>query len=149
MANADYTRIVVADPADFDTVCDLLVACCLPTEGLADHMATCLVVRQKGVIAGSVALELYGQSALLRSLAVRADQRGSGLGKALTTAALTLAADHAVANVYLLTETAPQFFSRLGFSTVSRTDVPELVRHSLEFTTACPDTAQAMHRALG
>ena len=124
MTSARMEPIVPAVSADLDAVCCLLVACGLPTDGLSDHLSTCLVVREGHEIAGSVALELYGRAALLRSLAVSQDLRGTGLGKALTAAALSLAAENAVADVYLLTETAPQFFSQLGFSNVTRADVP-------------------------
>lgn len=142
------TAVVPAAPADLDNVCSLLITCGLPTDGLADHMTTCLVIRCGEDITGSVALELYGKSALLRSLAVHPESRSTGLGKALTAAALELAAERAVSDVYLLTETAPQFFSSLGFNAVERSDVPAPVHQSLEFTTACPDTALAMHLAL-
>lgn len=148
MTHATIPSIEIAQATDLDAVCHLLTVCGLPTDGLADHMSTCLVVRTGNQITGSAALELYGRAALLRSLAVSQNSRGTGLGKALVAAALSLAVDSAVSDVFLLTETAPQFFTRLGFSIVSRADVPGPVHQSLEFTTACPDTAQAMHLSL-
>jgi amino-acid N-acetyltransferase len=50
--------------------------------------------------------------------------------------------------VFLLTETAAKFFPRFGFRAVSRADVPESVRASLEFTTACPQGALVMELSL-
>jgi hypothetical protein len=45
----------------------------------------------------------------------------------------------------LLTTTASQFFVRyFAFRPVARDAVPEAVRQSIEFTSACPSTAQAM-----
>jgi amino-acid N-acetyltransferase len=67
-----------------------------------------------------------------------------GLGQALTRAALALARERRVAAVYLLTTTADGFFTRFGFTTVAREDVPETIRQSVEFTTACPSTATVM-----
>ncbi|MGH7620943.1 MAG: arsenic resistance N-acetyltransferase ArsN2, partial [Gemmatimonadaceae bacterium] len=49
--------------------------------------------------------------------------------------------------LYLLTTTAERFFAELGFRTIDRADVPASVRGSVEFTSACPDTAVAMNRA--
>jgi len=46
--------------------------------------------------------------------------------------------------VYLLTETAPGFFERLGFERVARGTFPEEVRASWEFTSGCCDSATAM-----
>ena len=96
---------------------------------------------------GSAALEAYGGAALLRSVAVRGELRGKGLGRRLVSAALELAAERRANTVYLLTEGAEDFFVRLGFRRVARTDVgresPEVSR-SVQFTSACPESAQAM-----
>jgi N-acetylglutamate synthase-like GNAT family acetyltransferase len=46
--------------------------------------------------------------------------------------------------VYLLTTTAESYFPRFGFVTVPRAAVPEGVRTSIEFRSACPSTATAM-----
>jgi hypothetical protein len=42
----------------------------LPVDGLTDHLATTVVAREDGWIIGSAALEMYGEHALLRSVAV-------------------------------------------------------------------------------
>jgi amino-acid N-acetyltransferase len=133
-----------AGAADKAAVWQLLQACELPTEGLAEHWAAALVAWQRSAVVGSAALELYGEYALLRSVAVAAGHRGGGLGVKLAEAALDLARQHGVIEVYLLTETAAEFFPKLGFDAVSRDQVPEAVRASVEFTSACPDTALAM-----
>jgi amino-acid N-acetyltransferase len=133
-----------AAPADADAVWLLLQSCELPTEGLMEHWQTALVARQGAAVVGSVALELYGKNALLRSLAVAAGRRGEGLGRRLAQAALELARQRGVVQVYLLTETAAAFFPKLGFETVSRDQVPAAVRTSVEFTGACPESALAL-----
>ena len=133
-----------AATADLPAILALLQRAGLPHAGIADHVASALVARAHGRVVGCAALELYGVSALLRSVAVDASLRGTGLGQALTRAALDLARGRRVRAVYLLTETAGGFFPRFGFRTVSRTDVDPAVRESVEFTTACPASAQAM-----
>jgi amino-acid N-acetyltransferase len=135
--------------ADIGSVLKLLTQCCLPTEGLVEHVDTCLIARSETGVVGSVALEMYGTSALLRSLVVDPGKRGCGLGKALTAAALDLATRRGVAEVYLLTETAPRFFSRLGFQPIERANVPEPVTRSVEFISVCPLSAQAMVKLVG
>lgn len=93
---------------------------------------------------GCAALELYGDAALLRSLAVTPSQRGHGLGQRLTQVALDLARQCGVSAVYLLTETAADFFPRFGFQPIPRDAVPPSVQLSIEFTEACPVSAQVM-----
>jgi amino-acid N-acetyltransferase len=129
---------------DLGPILDVLTENQLPLDGLSDHLATTLVAREEGRVVGTAALEVYLDGALLRSVAVRPSRQGRGLGHALTTAALALAKEHRVPAVYLLTTTAAEFFPRFGFTPVTREDVPEAVRQSVEFTTACPSTATVM-----
>jgi len=129
---------------ELPTILALLDKCELPKEGLSPHLPTTLVARNGERIVGSSALELYQDCALLRSVAVEPSFRGRGLGLRLTREALELAKRHHLTNVYLLTETAAMFFSKVGFKPVARANVPQDIRRSIEFTTLCPDTAQVM-----
>jgi amino-acid N-acetyltransferase len=118
----------------------LLEECELPKEGVATHPSITLVARKGKEIAGCSALELYQEFALLRSVAVKPSFRKRGLALKLTRAALDLAKRYQVTKVYLLTETASTFFSKVGFIPVPRSDVPENIQRTTEFTTLCPDT---------
>jgi amino-acid N-acetyltransferase len=93
---------------------------------------------------GCAALELYGAAALLRSVAVSPEARGTGLGQRLVAAALDRAHRLGVTSVYLLTETAAGFFPRFGFRAVERATVPVALQASVEFRAACPASATAM-----
>ena len=126
----------------------LLDECELPKEGLAAHVSTTLVARNQSELVGCCALELFQEYALLRSVAVKPSYRSQGLGGRLTRSALDLAMRHKISNLYLLTESANTFFSRLGFEPISRCDVPETVQRSVEFTTLCPDSAMVMTMSL-
>jgi len=140
--------ITPAAPADLPGILELLAASKLPRAGIEAHVATTLVARDDSSVVGSVALELYGSAALLRSVAVATPLRGRGLGAALTLAALDLARRYRVRSVYLLTETAGQFFPKFGFRAIARTEVEPAVLESQEFTTACPKTALVMVKQL-
>ena len=133
-----------ARDAELPAVLTLLEQAGLPPDGLSDHMATTLVTRDMNRIVGSAALELYGNAALLRSVAVDQRWRGQGLGQQLTGAALDLARQHDVDMVYLLTETATDFFPRFGFQPIERSAVAEVVQRSVEFTSACPTSAAVL-----
>lgn len=136
--------IAPVDPAEVAELEQLVGASGLPLEDLRSHLDTTLVARQGNAIVASATLEMYAPDALLRSVAVALASRGRGLGLAIVRATLGLASRLGVTRVYLLTETAPDFFPRLGFETVSRDSVPTLVRHSVEFTSVCPASAVVM-----
>ena len=141
-----HTAVVIeaANVEDLPAILALLQKSGLPQDGLSDHVATTLVAREDHAIVGSAALELYGTVALLRSLAVADQLRGQGLGQQLTKEVLKLSEQHGVTLVYLLTETASGFFPRFGFRPIPRSEVAPAIHVSTEWTTACPDTAQAM-----
>ncbi|MCI0395791.1 MAG: arsenic resistance N-acetyltransferase ArsN2, partial [Chloroflexi bacterium] len=134
MLNVNVIIIEPAAPADLTSLLELLHQSRLPLDGFSDHLATALVARDGQAIVGSAALELYGRSALLRSVAVAESRRGRGLGHQLTQAALALARQRGASHVYLLTETAAGFFPRFGFQPIDRAHVPAAVQQSLEFT---------------
>jgi N-acetylglutamate synthase-like GNAT family acetyltransferase len=129
---------------DWEEVAALVSSCGLPLDGLRESLEAALVARENGRVVGTVALELYGRDALLRSLAVAHDLRGRRLGDRLAGAALDLAGQLGVTRVYLLTEAAAPFFRRRGFRNSTRAEVPEAVRGSVEFRSACPSTAEVL-----
>jgi amino-acid N-acetyltransferase len=136
--------IVQAADADRAAVMALLSRSALPEAGLAEHFATTMVARDGDAVVGCAAVEPYGAAGLLRSVTVDAAWRGAGLGGRLTEAALSLARARGIRTVYLLTETAGDFFRRFGFRPVTRDDVDPGVRRSVEFTSACPASALVM-----
>jgi amino-acid N-acetyltransferase len=66
----------------------------------------------------------------------------------MTRSALALARRQGITHVYLLTETAANFFPKFGFRQVDRSQVPPAVQTSIEFTTLCPASALAMELRL-
>jgi len=140
--------ISAAAETDLPVVLDLLLRSKLPRDGLEQYIATMLVAREGQRIVGCAVLEPYGGAALLRSVAVEPSCRGLGLGQQLTDAVLELARVRHIRTVYLLTETAANFFAKWGFQPVARSSVDGRVKGSIEFTKACPESAQAMRLEL-
>jgi amino-acid N-acetyltransferase len=145
MINISIERI---RPDELETLVALLGSHHLPTDGLFDHLPTTLVARSDGEIVGSAALELYGDAALLRSVAVSTEWQGRHVGDQLTRAALQLAHESRVTHIYLLTTTASHYFPRFGFEEIERADVPSSVQTSIEFTAACPSSATVMRKRI-
>jgi len=138
-----------ARPEDATAVLRLLEANHLPTEGLSHHWQTTIVAREADDrVVGSVALEVYPDGSLLRSVAVDPDMQGRGLGRDLVSAALDLATQRNAPALYLLTTTADAYFPKFGFSRITRSEVPPGVQQSVEFTSACPASAVVMRRVL-
>jgi len=144
MTGMEPYEIFPARPADWEAIRTLVSASGLPLDGLEPHLPSTIVARDADGVVGCAALELYDRDALLRSVAVSATRRGSGIGLALTATAIELARRRGVRTIWLLTETATDFFPRFGFERADRGAVPAAVRSSAEFTSACPESATVM-----
>ena len=135
-----------AEDADVERVEALLRDARLPLEGARHAFRVGFVAEEHDAIVGAVALEMYPDSALLRSLVVDQVAQGKGLGGRLTQVAIEEAQRRGVHAIYLLTTTAEQFFPRFGFVAVDRQSMPPSIQGSLEFQSACPASAIAMRR---
>jgi amino-acid N-acetyltransferase len=133
-----------------DGVAALLELCDLPTEDLSDdHMRHFFFAGPHDAPTGVVGVELCGSHALLRSLAVRGTDRGTGLGTRLVRYAEDYARAQKATTMYLLTTTAERFFARHGYAPASRDDAPEGIRSTREFAHICPGSSIFMRKQLG
>ena len=98
--------------------------------------------------AGLVGLEILGEHALLRSLVVTPGIRARGAGTALVGSAERHAKSRGVRELYLLTMTAEDFFSRRGYARIARDEAPEAIRATREFADICPTTSAFMRKVL-
>ena len=131
----------------------LLTESSLPTAGVADMLrkdeSSFFVAEAKGrrgAIVGVAGLEICGENALLRSVAVRPEWRSRGVGNDLVSRVVSDAESRGLNALYLLTLTAERYFPRFGFERVERETVPAAVAETVEFTSACPSTAAVMMR---
>ncbi len=144
---------VILRPArsqDLDAVRALVAAADLPDADVADHFPRAYAVfEERGTVIGSAGLEVHGESGLLRSVAVASSRRGAGIGRMLIEDRLAAARSQSLSGVYLLTTTAPEYFTRLGFQRIARESVPGALHHSSEFATVCPASAICLVKHLG
>jgi len=140
------TERVTAD--DRQAIEALLEANHLPLAGLDLGLEIAVVARDEGRVVGCAGVEPYGSAGLLRSVCVAPDRRGTGIGKHLVAAAESLAASGGISELFLLTETAADWFPRLGYDPATRADVPAAVTTSVEFTGACPVTAAVFRKRI-
>src|SRR5689334_22732873 len=110
---------------DLPAIVALLGDAGLPCQDLtAAHVAGFLVAAGGNAVLGIVGLERYGENALLRSLAVRRENRSTGLGAQLADAMEEHARQAGVAALYLLTTTAADFFRHRGYEVIDRAASP-------------------------
>jgi amino-acid N-acetyltransferase len=121
----------------------------LPTDGLSDDLPDFIVAEIERRLVGVVGLEIYGDSALLRSAAVDEGWRDCGIGRALIEQIIELARNRGARELFLLTTTAEGYFPKFGFELVDRSSAAQSIRASAEFQGACPDTAVLMRRMVG
>lgn len=146
MSEADRTTITYrqAVPADLPAIEALLVAAALTMAGVADHLTGFLLASDGATVVACAGLEIYGGTALLRSVVVDAAYLNRGVARRLVRAMLERAAAHRVTEVYLLTTTAAEYFRRFGFRPIAREEVAASVQASKEFGDSCCASAQAM-----
>ena len=144
-------RALVSDHA---AIVVLLEEVELPPDGIEDHLEDFFIIRHPEAVAGpefligSVGIEAYGESALLRSLAVHPDYQKRGVGRALITDGLKFARRNGMKTLYLLTDTARDYLVSLGFQETSRDTVPQKIRDTIEFSSLCPSTSTCLSMSL-
>jgi amino-acid N-acetyltransferase len=119
----------------------------LPTEDIteATHL---FAAEEEEQLVGTVGIELLNNLALLRSLCVDERFRSTGAGNALVTHIEQYAATNGVKKMYLLTTTADRYFSKKGYTIVTRSEVPDVVKGSSQFAAVCPSTAVVMFKEI-
>lgn len=131
-----------------DGVIALLSSENLPIDDLPATLKNFLITTENEELIGVVGLETYGKYGLLRSLAVRSDYRNRSIAGKLVEQIENVATAEGLKAIFLLTETAPDYFSRKGYHIVSRTEIPREVQQSSEFSHVCPQSAIAMKKDL-
>ncbi|WP_224333165.1 arsenic resistance N-acetyltransferase ArsN2 [Haloprofundus halobius] len=130
--------------SELETVASVLRRTGLPSDDVRTTPARFFVAAVNGESVGVSGVELRGDAALLRSVAVETDARGTGYGRVLVATAADHAAERGIETLYLLTETASGYFESLGFRRCERDDVPAAIRDTTQFDDLCPESAVCM-----
>src|ERR1700753_3941512 len=121
----------------------------LPVSDITDpHFEHFFFSGPEGSPDGLVGLEIYDSMALLRSLVVGATARRRGLGSALVRHAEQYATSKRISTVYLLTNTAEDFFRHLGYQRINRSLAPAPIVETREFAHLCPASSAFMVKYL-
>jgi len=133
---------------DLEAIRGLLDICNLPSVDCEEHLNNFILVQENNNVIGVGSLEVYNNVGLLRSIAVLPNSRNNGVGTIIYELVEKRALDLGVKFLYLLTESADEYFSSFGFSLKERNDVPLLIMKTKQFKDLCPSTAKVMYREL-
>ena len=137
-----------ADIRDLKQIQDLLHSVELPADDCADHLQNFFVFEEPAGIVAVGGLEVCGTFGLVRSIAVAPSHRSSGLAKQVIRFIEDRALSLNINQIYLLTESATEYFHRQGFTVLERSDIPDPIRQTRQYTELCPASAQVMFRKL-
>ncbi|TMG06356.1 MAG: GNAT family N-acetyltransferase [Chloroflexi bacterium] len=122
-----------ARSGDIPEIERLLAAEWLPPMAIQEFLESFWVLENEGRVAGAAGIEIYGEAAVLRSVVVAPELRGTGEGDRLVRTGLDYARDHSARRVYLFTMHAAPFFARYGFEPVTTDDFEPAVRESWQY----------------
>lgn len=143
-------KIRSARSDDLDAIKALLAENGLPASDITSKLLNDFAVAEDedGVLVGSVGLERFGASALLRSLVVAQTARNAELGGRLLAHAEDLARASGMSELWLLTTTAADFFLRCGYGAVNRSSASAELQASTQFAQLCPASATCMKKTM-
>ena len=133
---------------DLPAIERMLTASSLPLNGVREALPSFVLAEAGDTLVGVAGLEVCCDNALLRSVAVDPAWRSQGIGRLLVTRVIVDAESRGIHALYLLTTSAERYFPGFGFREITRNEVPEDVRATAEFQSACPASATVMTRPI-
>jgi amino-acid N-acetyltransferase len=140
--------LTIADPAQMSEVQALLKKSKLPFEDIDKHFHNFVCAFRNNSVIGVIGIEEYGTIALLRSFAVDETCRNKGIGLLLLNKLVDISKKKNIKEMYLLTTTARDYFSKHGFTKIDRNVLPPEIKATGEFNSLCPVSAICMRRTL-
>lgn len=126
---------------DLNTIKSLLDRFQLPSSDCEAHISNFMILEDKAVLVAIGAIEAYDNIGLLRSLVVDTHYQHQGIGKQFVDRLKDNAARNGIYQLYLLTETAVDFFKSQGFVEIDRNLAPQEIKATQQYSQLCPDSA--------
>ena len=127
----------------------LLKSSSLPSSDLRSNTAIQLYgTFQKEKLIACVGVEIYAETALLRSLAVDSNNKQRGIGRSLLEYVENVCKHNGVQEIFLLTETAEKYFEKFGYTVHDRQNAPRSIKNTTQFSTLCPSSSIFMAKIL-
>lgn len=107
-----------------------------------------LAIEDDGQVVAIAGAEVHDGVALLRSVATEPERRQQGRASEVVAAVEQLLREDGISDVYLLTESAVEYFLRRGYCEVSRDTAPVAIAATEQYRALCPDSATLMYKSL-
>lgn len=145
---APFLKDTQVDPSD-PVLIAALQAEDLPVDDLAEPGRIFFAYRTlDGQLVGFAGYELLGADALIRSVVVSPDLRRARIGRNIVPLLLFRAHEAGAKRAWLLTASASDFFSRLGFKPMERAEAPTAILATRQASSLCPASAILMSRKI-
>ena len=138
-------NIVPASQNNFSAAIELLKKNGLPTEDISSGTQL-FVVKEDNKVIGTIAVEYDFNDALLRSLSVSAEKRNAGIGALLVSFIEDYVQKQGIQNIFLLTTSAADFFLKRGYKIIDRSNVPEFIGNTTEYSVICASSSTLMKK---
>lgn len=135
---------LVSNENEFAAFRESIAKAGLPFQDLNYQNQILISYISNGEPVGTGGLEIVNQYGLLRSVSVPTEYRNHAIGKQIFADIITNALGINLEALYLITETAKDYFEKLGFETVVREAVPNEIKSTTQFSQVCPSSAICM-----
>lgn len=149
MADTPAINARRAMPREFARINELLAQASLPALPSDTSPSNVFVATGNDAVIGAIALEVEARLGLLRSLVVDPKHERAGVANRLMQAVLSRVNELGLREVYMLTESAAEFFEPHGFKPIARDRVPTEIEKLREFREQCSEEAVVMLLDLG
>lgn len=105
-------------------------------------------IYNKNILIAAIGIEYYYPTALLRSLVVDENERENGLGIELIKFIEDKCRRDNIEEIYLLTTTAEKYFLKYGYVKIERSEAPEKIKKTSQFSDLCPSSSAFMRKIL-
>jgi len=133
---------------EFYSTFDLLKASKLDSSDLNQSNIRLFCLKENDKLIGVGGLEVVGSVALLRSVAVDTAYQKQGLGALLVSQIEKAAKELGLSALYLLTNTAADFFKAQNYQVIHRDNFAEPLKQTAQFAGLCPVSAVCMKKEI-
>jgi amino-acid N-acetyltransferase len=134
----------IANTEEVEGIIHLLEQNNLPVLDIRESAIEFIVAKSNSKLIGCVGLEKQGDQGLLRSFAVESEFRNRSVGTELYHRILKHALQFNIKTMHLLTDTATEYFSKVGFAVTDRKNAPHQITETSEFSSLCPVSSRYM-----
>ncbi|MCB4768434.1 arsenic resistance N-acetyltransferase ArsN2 [Ancylobacter sp. Lp-2] len=121
----------------------------LPTDDLRDSAGRFFSFRTLGgTLVGYGGFEVHGDDVLLRSILVKEEARGRGIGRNIALLLMSRAFEAGARQAWLLTTSASPFFEKIGFKVTARDKAPAAIAATPQAVALCPASAPLLTRRI-